>query len=53
VAVVWHFGYAGQAIGPSANILTPLVGDADTMIPEYKAFLCDVQKAAKPNDESQ
>jgi formate dehydrogenase major subunit len=42
VALVWHFGYAGLATGPSANVLTPLVGDADTMIPEYKAFLCDV-----------
>jgi len=44
VAIIWHFGYAGKATGPSANVLTPLVGDADTMIPEYKAFLCDVRK---------
>jgi len=44
VAIIWHFGYAGEATGPSANVLTPLVGDADTMIPEYKAFLCDVRK---------
>jgi len=48
VAIVWHFGYEGLATGDSANILTPHVGDADTRIPEYKAFLCDVQKAPKP-----
>jgi len=44
VAIVWHFGYEGLAPGDSANVLTPLVGDADAMIPEYKAFLCDVEK---------
>ena len=45
VALVWHFGYEGLAKGASANLLTPSVGDADTQIPEYKAFLCDVEKA--------
>jgi formate dehydrogenase major subunit len=44
VALVWHFGYQGLATGPSANLLTPRVGDGDCMIPEYKAFLCDVEK---------
>jgi formate dehydrogenase major subunit len=44
VAIVWHFGYAGLATGESANVLTPLVGDAAAMIPEYKAFLCDLEK---------
>jgi len=44
VAIVWHFGYEGLATGESANVLTPLAGDADAMIPEYKAFLCDVEK---------
>ena len=44
VAVIWHFGYQGLATGDSANILTLSAGDADTMIPEYKAFLCDVEK---------
>ncbi len=45
VGLVWHFGYKGIATGPSANDLTPHVGDANTMIPEYKAFLCNVEKA--------
>ena len=44
VAIVWHFGYEGLATGPSANLLTPRVGDAEAMIPEYKAFLCDLEK---------
>jgi formate dehydrogenase-N alpha subunit len=42
VGLIWHFGYRGLAKGPSANLLTPHVGDGNTMIPEYKAFLCDV-----------
>lgn len=45
IGVPWHFGYAGIIVGDSANLLTPHVGDANTMMPEYKAFLCDVQKA--------
>ncbi len=44
VGIIWHFGYCGVARGSSANELTPHVGDANTMIPEYKAFLCDVRK---------
>ena len=47
VGVIWHFGYAGLAKGDSANILTPHVGDANTMIPEYKAFLCNIEKEVK------
>jgi formate dehydrogenase major subunit len=45
VGVVWHWGYIGLSTGDSANILTPNVGDANTMIPEYKAFLVNVSKA--------
>jgi len=45
VGMVWHWGYSGLSTGDSANLLTPYVGDANTMIPEYKAFLVDVRKA--------
>jgi formate dehydrogenase major subunit len=45
VAMPWHFGYAGLVTGDSANLLTPAVGDANTGIPEYKAFLCDIKLA--------
>ena len=44
VGIIWHFGYSGLARGDSANMLTSHVGDANTMIPEYKAFLCDVNR---------
>jgi formate dehydrogenase-N alpha subunit len=44
VGVVWHWGYTGLSTGDSANMLTPHVGDANTMIPEFKAFLVDVKK---------
>jgi formate dehydrogenase major subunit len=45
VGVIWHWGYIGLSTGDSANVLTPHVGDANTTIPEYKAFLVDVKKA--------
>ncbi len=44
IGVIWQFGYAGIATGASANILTSHVGDANTMIPEFKAFLCDINR---------
>ncbi len=45
VGLPWHWGYTGSSTGDSANMLTPHVGDANTMIPEFKAFLCDVRRA--------
>jgi formate dehydrogenase major subunit len=45
IGAVWHFGYSGMTKGDSGNILTPSVGDANTTIPEYKTFLCDIKKA--------
>jgi formate dehydrogenase-N alpha subunit len=45
VGLPWHFGWAGIATGDSANDITPHIGDANTMIPEYKAFLVDIRKA--------
>jgi formate dehydrogenase-N alpha subunit len=44
IGLPWHWGYSGLAVGDSANILTPNVGDANTLIPEYKAFLCDIER---------
>jgi len=44
VGLPWHFGFAGLATGATANDLTPSVGDANTSIPEYKAFLCNVAR---------
>jgi formate dehydrogenase major subunit len=44
IGLPWHYGYRGLAKGSSANCLTPHVGDANTNIPEYKAFLCNVEK---------
>ncbi len=45
VGLPWHWGYEGLVKGDSANVLTPHIGDANTTIPEYKAFLCDIRKA--------
>ncbi len=45
VGMPWNFGFKGIATGGIANRLTPHIGDANTNIPEYKAFLCDVRRA--------
>jgi len=45
IGVLNHWGYSGMAKGDSGNILTPHVGDANTTIPEYKTFLCNVRRA--------
>ncbi len=47
VGMPWHFGYAGLAKGDSGNVLTPSVGCANTSIPEFKAFLCNIEKGGK------
>ena len=45
ISVPWNWGYRGISKGDSANLLTPRVGDPNTGIPEFRAFLCDVRKA--------
>jgi formate dehydrogenase major subunit len=40
----FHFGFVGLTTGESANDLTPHIGDANTLIQECKAFLCNVEK---------
>jgi formate dehydrogenase major subunit len=59
VGIPWHFGWittVGRKYDPSdkkpsvftdgdaANLLTPTIGDANTMIPEVKAFMVNVVK---------
>lgn len=45
VGMPWHWGYRGLFPGDSANVLTSHVGDPNTSIPEYKAFLCNIRRA--------
>ncbi len=45
VGALWQFGFKGYATGDPANRLTPHVGCANSTIPEYKAFLCDIRRA--------
>jgi formate dehydrogenase major subunit len=47
VGMTWHFGYKGLVTGANANDLSPFVGDANTMIPEYKAFLVNIEKVRR------
>ena len=45
IGMLWQFGFKGYATGDIANWLTPHIGDANTTIPEYKAWLCDIRRA--------
>lgn len=46
IGIPRHWGWAsGHSTGPVANDLTPNVGDPNSFIPEYKAFLVNIEKA--------
>ncbi len=48
VGLPWCFGWQypeDGSGGDSSNLLTPTAGDANTMIPETKAFMVNVEKA--------
>jgi len=45
VGLPWCFGWKTANAGDSANLLTPNIGDANTMIPETKTFLVNIRKA--------
>jgi anaerobic selenocysteine-containing dehydrogenase len=44
VAIPWHWGDKGLSQGSRANDLCIDAWDANTMIPEYKACLCRIEK---------
>jgi formate dehydrogenase major subunit len=46
VGMPWHYGWVKPKSGmeDSANLLTPSTGDANTRIPETKAFMVNVVK---------
>jgi formate dehydrogenase major subunit len=48
IGLPWHFGWLHPKDGgDSANLLTPTIGDPNTMIPESKAFMANVTKITK------
>jgi formate dehydrogenase major subunit len=44
VGLPMHYGWHTPKAGDSANLLTPTVGDGNTMIPETKAFMVNIEK---------
>ncbi|MBE9550765.1 MAG: formate dehydrogenase, partial [Proteobacteria bacterium] len=59
VGIPWHYGWVTTAMrkyvqgdkkpevftfGDAANLITPYIGDANTMIPESKAFMVNVER---------
>jgi len=47
VGMPFAFGWTTPGVGDATNRLTPTVGDPNTYIPEYKASLVNIRKAAK------
>ena len=48
IGLPWCFGWQypeDGSGGDSSNLLTPTIGDANTMIPETKAFMANIEKA--------
>ena len=49
VGIPLHFGFVGETKKAApVNSLTPPVGDANALTPEYKAFLVDIEPVAGP-----
>ena len=44
VGLPWSWGYMGLSKGDSTNRLTARIGDPNTGIPEFRAFLCNVHR---------
>jgi formate dehydrogenase major subunit len=44
VGMPWHFGWEGLATGDVANLLTAVVGDANTSMHENKALTCGLRR---------
>jgi formate dehydrogenase major subunit len=44
VGMPFHWGFMGMSKGAVTNDLAPSIGDANTSIPESKAFLCNIRK---------
>jgi formate dehydrogenase major subunit len=44
VGLPWCFGWSTPGVGDAANLLTPTAGDANTMIPETKAFMVGIAR---------
>ncbi|OGR25537.1 MAG: formate dehydrogenase-N subunit alpha [Desulfuromonadales bacterium GWD2_54_10] len=44
IGMPWCFGWHTPGMGDAANLLTPTAGDANTMIPETKAFMVGIAR---------
>jgi formate dehydrogenase major subunit len=52
IGLPYHYGWLyPKDGGDSANLLTPTIGDANTMIPESKAFMANVTKLTEKTTE--
>jgi formate dehydrogenase major subunit len=43
IALTWHYGWSGVAVGNSTNDLISLAGDPNVTIHESRGFTCDVR----------
>lgn len=46
VGMTFNYGWLQpKECGDTANLLSPMVGDANSMTPEYKAFMVNIDKS--------
>lgn len=46
IGIPIHWGYEGMVTGGIANMLTPFIWDPNSSTPEFKGFLCNIEKAS-------
>jgi formate dehydrogenase major subunit len=53
IGMPWHYGWKGYATGDIANVLTSVVGDANTSMHEGKALTCSLRRGrlTRPSKE--
>ncbi len=45
VGMPMHWGFMGLSTGATCNDLSPTIGCANTTIPEFKSFICNIRRA--------
>jgi formate dehydrogenase major subunit len=53
IALTWHYGWSGVAVGDSTNDLISLAGDPNVTIHESRGFTCDVRAGRRDGATTQ
>ena len=53
IGLPFHWSFAGESVGDSANLLTALIGEPNVSIHESKAFVCQVRSGRRAGRTTQ